>query len=337
MSTPEALAVKAGLRDPHRVCSSLGLLGENPRRQSGGYMVRCPAHGERTPSCLVNLDRGGDLWAHCFGCNWTGDAIALVAQVYDLDVRSQFREALALAAEVGGDHALAADIRDGKTAEVDLSALPKPEPIAARPYPDAESVSGLWTTCESIQSDADVWEALRGRDIDPDSVPPELAKALPGPDGLPDWARYQGRSWWETGHKLLIRAFDVEGQARSVRAWRVVEGDSPKRLPPSGCRSSELAMLNRAAWQGVIGGDELKSLWIVEGEPDWLSLSAAHGQSGIGVLGITSGTWTKAWAGRISQHTKVMVATHNDRAGDGYADRILDSLGKRHHTWRVRL
>src|SRR5690606_11919946 len=103
--------------------------------------------------------------------------------------------------------------------------------------------------------------------------------------------RFGQRDWRATGHRLIIRAFDAAGELRSVRAWRVREGDSPKRLPPAGCRSAGLVLADRAGWRLMRGECAPFVLFVVEGEPDWLAASLAA-PGGFGVWGVGSGSWT---------------------------------------------
>ncbi len=55
----------------------------------------CPFHEEKTPSFIVNEDRGT---YHCFGCQKGGDAIAFLMEIEGMD----FREALTILAERAG-------------------------------------------------------------------------------------------------------------------------------------------------------------------------------------------------------------------------------------------
>src|SRR5690606_2268434 len=101
-----------------------------------------------------------------------------------------------------------------------------------------------------------------------------LARVIPSTaKSLPDWARYRGRTWTETGHRLIVRAWDHDGRLRSVRAWRVTDGDSPKRLPPAGKRAAGLVLANRTAVLMLRRLACPLTLVIVEGEPDWISWS----------------------------------------------------------------
>lgn len=62
----------------------VALVGERValRRQGANHVGLCPFHDERTPSFLVNPQRGR---YHCFGCGADGDAIEFVRQTQGLD------------------------------------------------------------------------------------------------------------------------------------------------------------------------------------------------------------------------------------------------------------
>ena len=111
------------LCDPARLVALLGL-ADGARRQARGVMVRCPAHGDRTPSCSVRMAADGTIAWRCHGCGASGDALGLVAQVHGLDVHRDFRRVADLAAEIAGAEVPRAD---------ELRVCPAP---AQQPEPD---------------------------------------------------------------------------------------------------------------------------------------------------------------------------------------------------------
>lgn len=339
-----AAEVKRLLVDPWELCGKLGL-AKDAKRQAGGLLVLCPAHQERTPSCSVTIAQDGGLRVRCFGCDWSGDALSLVGQVYGLTLRNQrdFVEVLALGAELGGDIRLADEIRAG-TPDPER---PRPAPRAvtpivghARPYPDSESVLRVWTTSGPCGADADAWEALRARGIDPDAVDLcGVARVIPlQATNLPRWARYRGeaersRPWTETGHRLVLPMFDPTGALRSVRAWRIDGDDStPKRLPPAGCKATGLVMANRLALMMLKRRVCPVRLVFVEGEPDFLTWCSITEDA---VIGVVNRSWNEDFARAVPGGTRVYIRTHNDEAGDKYAEEITQTIIRKCPVWRA--
>jgi hypothetical protein len=280
----------------------------------------------------------------CFACQWTGDAMHLVALVKGLDMRSEFRAVLAACAEVAGHIGLRDEILGGDK----LQDRPQPAVLHVLPsteYPDCDEVHALWNSLDTVSADADAWELLRGRAIDPDEVDRlGLAKTLSEAHRAPWWASHERVAWADSGHRLLLPVWDANGSMRSVRAWGLFEGPL-KRLPPAGKRSGELVLANRHAVAMFRGEYSPLWLWIVEGEPDFLTgcLEWEHDA----VVGVGSGWWSQSHAARVPDPCRVVVATHADEAGDAYAYGnvgpdgrkgvgIIDTLADRCRVYRWR-
>ena len=344
--TDHALEVRQGLTDPVAFCSKLGWL-EGSTRQSRGLLVRCPSHGDRTPSCSVTEAPDGFLRIKCFSCGFAGDALAGIAIAHGLSTSTDFREILAIGAELSGNLGLADEIRGESTSET-INARPRlaSPAVSTKPapqYPDRLELGALWKSCGDPASDGEVVRMLMQRRIDFEAISElRLARLITPNTKLPNWARYRGpkrttsASWRDTGHRLLLPAWDHRGQMRSVRAWRVIESEDPKRLPPSGRRSNELVQANRMAVLMLRSRVIPKTVFLVEGEPDFAIAATRFGKDDA-VIGIGCGAWTDNFAKAIHPKTEVIVATHADRAGDKYADQIIESLGNRCPTFRWRM
>lgn len=330
-----AREVRNALTDPAALCAKLGLL-DGHKRQARGLLIRCFVHGERNPSCSVTTGTDGTIRVRCFGCDFSGDALTLIATRYSLSLSTDFREVLATGAELAGHRMLADEIRDG-AARPERAPIRAPEPQPEPEYPNLDEVRSLWAASTPANTDADASGLLVNRRIDPDAVTAlDLARVLPRGTILPRWATYGGRNWAQTGHALIVRAWDASGAFRSVRAWRVRDGSTPKRLPPFGHRAAELVQANRMAWQMLSGSICPVRLYIVEGEPDWAVASTTFGRNDA-VVGIGSGSWTADFARRVPSGTEVYVSTHADEAGDRYAAHVIETLGDRCPTWRWRM
>lgn len=355
--TSAASTVRALLTDPVKLCTALGLV-EGAKRQSSGLLIRCPSHSERTASCSVTVGPDSTVRLRCFGCQLAGDALTLIAAARDLSARRDFSEVCAIGAEIAGNYALASELRAGRPIS-DRPAPPKAKPLAARPWPPLPDVLDLWSRALPVEQDADAWEALRARGLDPAAVAAcGVARALPAGATVPRWARYRGgadvaQSWPDLGYRLLLPMLDHEGKVRSVRAWRIeetrdaelpveatyddvraaqAERDAlPKRLPPAGYRATGLVLANRLAVQMLRGTACPLEVVIPEGEPDFLTWCV---NSGAAVLGVIGGSWSPDFAARIPTGTRVAIRTHQDDAGRKYGDEIAESLERRCALWR---
>ena len=81
-----------------------------------------------------------------------------------------------------------------------------------------------------------------------------------------------------------------------------------------------------------LGGGERVGALVVEGEPDfltWATRFSDANETAPGVIGVGSGAWSKGLADRIPDRARVIVRTHDDRAGQKYAAEVIDTLGAR--------
>jgi len=78
---------------------------------------------------------------------------------------------------------------------------------------------------------------------------------------------------------------------------------------------------------------------ISEGLPDFLSWATNYSDADTdapAVFGVTSGSWTPELAARIPDGCRVLIATHLDKAGDRYAEKITATFQSRNlelHRW----
>lgn len=329
MRPDHATDVRRALTDPVALCERLGL---KPRRQSRGALICCPEHGERNPSCGVTPGPDGTLRVRCFACQWTGDALTLIACVRGLDLLTDFAAVLAEGAELGGLHSLAEQLRAGAE-RPNYEPPPAPTPIDPIEYPERSELAALWRQTVPVGEDRDACRMLVARRIDPELVDERnLARVIPADAELPDWATYRRRPWLSTGHRLLVPVYDETGTGRSVRAWRLSDGDSPKRLPPTGKRAAGLVLANGPARAMLRGKARPTTVLVVEGEPDMLTVSTRRTEP---VIGIVSGSLTEDVARRIPRGIDVFVWTHHDDAGNRYARRIAELLERRCAVWRA--
>lgn len=241
----------------------------------------------------------------------------------------------------------------GEKLDDDEAPAPPPRPIEYPPKAEMEA----WFSACPMGTDSEVvrrWIEARGlrfNTLDRLVSTMTVRETRPGPG----WATVGGRPWAEAGYGVLFVLFDHLGQPRSCRArWSVVADDpglgpvestcdrKAKALPPAGYDTVGLCMLNLTALATFGAGgwpnipEDQRELWIAEGEPDFLALCSAIGQSNRPqrpVAGIFSGSWTAAWSRRLPPGGSVVIATHDDLQGRRYAEEIQASV---HGHARVR-
>jgi hypothetical protein len=268
--------------------------------------------------------------------------LALLAAARNLDTRRDFVEVCTIAAELAGRWDLVDEMRGNAERRPAPSPKPRPEAAPERGYPPIDEVRELLAI--PAWEDRAVCGYLSSRAINPEAL--EIASvgvmfdgvavgavAYALPDGsLPTWARFHGRPWSETGHRLIVPMVDATGELRSVRACRIVDDDSPKRLPPGGHRAAGLIMasefglaLLRGTW--TPSTDMRVIVRVVEGEPDYLSVLTVRSTIISAVFGVVSGSWGPGFvARRIPAHALCAIETHADAAGEKYATDIIASL-----------
>jgi hypothetical protein len=338
MTRPDyAREVRNALSDPRKLVEALGLT-EKAKRQPTGAVICCPVHGDRTPSCSVTRGPDGTVRVRCFSCDFSGDALTLISVVRGLSLRSAFKEVLLEGATIAGLHSVADELR-GSVVPSERKPPPEIEREPDPEYPPIAEVKTIWELGRSVAEDPGAAAHILGRKLEPSDVARfDLARVLPRSttfEGLlPIWARYGQKNWRLSGHRMIVKAFDCDGYARSLRAWRI-EGDAAaKRIPPKGKRATGLVLANAAGALLLRGKSVSTRVVIVEGEPDWLTWSIRAPR--LPVIGVISGSWSDGFTARIPYGGEVMVRTHTDRAGDKYAEDIIKSVRVRAQVHRLQ-
>jgi len=330
-SGADAAELRKRLNDPRQLCTALGLLdGYKPGRQAGGgLLIRCPAHGERHPSCSVRRGRDGTIQVRCFSCDFGGDALSLVAVARGLDPRADFLAVLSEATRLVG-------CTSGLPSRSSYAPLPPPE------FPAADEVADLWETAVAIETDPEATAYLCERAIDPGAIDLyQLARVLPPGTSAPSWARCRGKPW-PVSHRLVLPVVDHNGVVRSLRAWRIdgaVDG-TPKRVAPASKALAGLVLACPVARQMLATGQAPSwasaaaplDVVIAEGEPDFLTWATRVNDSceaPPAILGVVAGAWGDALADRIPDGSRVVIRTHQDTSGNRYAAEIKASFAGR--------
>ena len=332
--------IKRALCDVTKVLDALGILGQGKerQRQAGGWIIRCPVHGDRTPSCSVQLKNGEIVWK-CHGCQAGGDVLSLVAAARSLSVSRDFKQILVEAARLAGLWQIVDELEGRGVA-------PEPMPIARttlppvepeRTYPPLGEVEAFWAAGGPPDEDAGVSEYLWSRGLNPVLVDcGGLARAIQPVGELPRWARCRFGDWREAGYRIVVPMVDAGGDLRSLRGWRVTDSDGPKRIPPFGHRASGLVMADPWALAWLRGEREPERVVVVEGEPDFLTWSTHLNDPHTATLGIVSGSWHEELAARFPVGCRVDVRTDQDDAGNRYAAEIEKALRRRCFVHRTR-
>jgi replicative DNA helicase len=330
-----AQEVKNLLTDARQLCSALGwMAGAKPN--GSGLAIRCPAHPDKNPSCGVTKGEDGTLRAVCFTCQWSADALGMIAFHDGLSTTSpdDFRDIMAHGAEIGGDLMLADEIRQGRPVP-DREHVPVPPAEPPREYPDQPEVLYVWAQAKPPAFDAEALALLGSRSIDANAAAERALLRVFGPgQPLPPWATFGNASWGVSGHRLISRVLDADGAVRSLRAWQVDGKFGPKRVPPTGHKMAGLVLANREAAKILAGKSTADTVVICEGEPDWATW-ATRAPVSVAVFGIGSGGWTKEHASKLPKSCCVYVRTHCDDAGDKYASHVVETIGERCAVWRL--
>jgi len=299
------------------IAAQLGIEIIESRGTSPGSFA-CPAcnaerrHGERIRgACGVTANGCG--W-RCFECGVTGDAIGLVHWV--LCGRAQEACSATDKAKVRAW----VDRRDG----VEPRERPPLRLVRKPPeYPPAEKIARVWAECVRVDEEPDVCHWLRSKRVDVDLVADrDLARALPSDSSeAPKWAR--------GGWRLIVPLRDADGAMRSLKARRIVSGDGPKSLSPSGHSAVDLAFFD----PHIAAAERA---FFIEGEKKLLQVTTLFPEAM--VIGVGSGMITAELVARVPAGAEVLLCTDPNGAGAEYATKLARLLAatqrKRAQLWR---
>lgn len=220
---------------------------------------------------------------------------------------------------------------------------PPPPPRVPEYLPNSE-LRKFTKLLVPIDEEPSIGAWLLTRRIDPCRVLDlGVTKALPQNAMAPSWAQCKGQQWARAGYRLIAPLYDVNGRMRSFHARAVVDLD-PKSGNPAGYEQAGLTLacpLAKLWLHGDTLGDDKTlavdwvkrvGLVIVEGLPDWLTQLTKHSDADVdapAVIGIMSGSWTKAHAEKVPDGCVVGIATDSDKDGNKYAAMIGKTLAGR--------
>ena len=314
----------ASVKNEHsisRVALQIGMKTKNGKNYGD-----CPAchaskrstsgKGNRGPVNIFRAD-GGDYWK-CFPCGAGGDTLDLVAyhlhgmkgsQVKDFKQIKEFFE-----------------VKNFATEEVEVQ-MKKEE------YPPSHDIINLRerlrtsTVCKLQHEHIDEFLVRRGINprrllgcaIFPDSFDYDALTnvKLSSGDMMPFWP-----SSWAQRYPIMVPLFDLTLTMRSFQGRAINPREKPKSMCPAHYAQTGLFFANAQALEFLKSGGH-KTVWVVEGEMDYMTMSCHHDGP---VIGIKSGSIEIFSNIKHRKDVTFILATHNDKAGDRYAEKIVAQL-----------
>lgn len=325
-----------------------------------GTLRPCPLcgadkRGSTEKRGAIGPQREGLGW-HCWKCGATGSVVDLVAARVLGKTKPEGPDDWAAVRAWCASAGLCEARTAGAAPRVALRPLPAPRPPAPPVRVPPAELDALWNGATApVSTVPEVAAFLARRKLDAAEVERrELARALVAGEKLPAWARFKGRPWPESGHRLLVGLYDARGALVSVQA-RSILADVPKGEKAGNPAPviDEAATRAAGVWADPVwiryelGGAVMadarglsllrgsfpvpRKVYIAEGVPDFLTAATARRDpaNAPAVLGIVAGAWRSELAARIPQGARVVVATHNDPTGDAFAARIAATLAGR--------
>ena len=217
-----------------------------------------------------------------------------------------------------------------------------------KPAADPNQVAALWESCPELLGNAGQqygWRQwLRERGLDEDAIRAAgLARQLTSAP-LPAFAVHWRRKF---DVELVLPLFDHTGTLAGLQG-RTLRGE-PKSVCMRGVEVRGLVLASPSARRVLEGAPwpteqdgKPSPLWVVEGEPDFLSVLARVPGEGrepspeAVVIGIRAGAWTETIAARIPDGVRVLLATDQNKAGEQYAEIVNRTLHGRCNVMRLR-
>ena len=341
------------------IASHLGLKLSQDKRSATpcpccGHIVRSASKHDKRPPIGFRCDGLG--W-ECQHCHQKGDGIDLASYVLQgskhsllsrdqqTDVRSWYESRGLVNSQ--GNRTHTPNYITSQKASFDVSRTTALNPTENRvlEYPPSEQVKMLFHHSKPITEDLECKEYLQSRGIQPNSVEElNLARVLPKDTSMLSWTQARMKPWTD-GWRMILPAFDHCGEIKSLKARWICKTTPPsgtKSTSPRGYNISELLLANNTAQTILKTGqapstwdtEKNQSIWIVEGDTDFLGMSTrlhTTGKTNIAVFGIWAGSFSHTLATRFPLHerTRIILATDPDETGSKYALHISTLLLQR--------
>jgi len=335
------------LSDPRDLCRRLGLIkGAQP--QAGGLLVLCPAHSERTPSCSVTRGPDGTVRVRCFSCDFSGDALDLVAAVFRLS--RDFEQVLERAAELAG-MTLVAEVFGVNTPRTRPSEGPAlPDPIFHAIATDLLTMGRLdgGAYVNDVETE-DVCLYLDQRRLLDDARAEGWAALPPPGERAKEWARELVERFGEENAKASGLLRKTRGswsfthpENRLLIPWRSPDGAvytiQRRRLDDASGTEAKYVIPKGRAPRHCYGCERITAglpIAIVEGAFDVLALRRIAADEGekASIVGIP-GTSNIELAAKVPVSEVAILALDSDAAGTA-ANKALRRVLKRAGATRV--
>lgn len=246
----------------------------------------------------------------CHKCNIKGDSVEFVAYALCGERFSRLD---------GNDRDTVREWHTGKSYTVAVPVRAPEPPRYVDPMP-------LWLRCTPVgRHPFAVARGLQG-------CPTDLARLTPtSVDGWPEWWPAGRRRVW----RLVTRGWTPEGMAVNLHGRAVVDppvmsdGKSFKTFWAKGADSQSVVFWNQ------VRPDACDLVLIMEGMTDWLSAAMWAEGRGVAVYGATSGGFSAFRRIVVPDRVPIVVATHEDDAGHGYAREVAECYPERVRRGRV--
>lgn len=272
--------------------------GVEVRRSGVNWMCCCPVHNDRTPSCVLHEDDGGD-WFRCFGCGAGGDVFSYWAATRKLDLKSDWAQILAsLGAFAGLSPGVVAPPLPPRESKVrEAKVVPLSEEKQRRWIEGVEYLAG---------AEAEIARIAEWRGYRPETVRVMVERGL---IGMPIW---KGKR--HVAFPVVVPEGGVENEESFLAGYHVhtPELAGKFRFEPYGI----------GAWPFVIGEVETcRAIVILEGQWDAIAFYDAVSQGSefpkdVAIIGVRgSSTWKRVLFYEWAKTVQAYVFTDGDASG----------------------
>jgi DNA primase len=133
---------------------------------------------------------------------------------------------------------------------------------------------------------------------------------------------------WARDYPICVPLYDEMGKQRSFQGRAITKLEHGRKTNcPAGHSTSGLVFACENARAYLRGESSFKTLWVVEGEMDFLCLKANSGPwDQMAVIGVKNGSHPFFNKVKFPAGSTVVIATHNDEKGDEYAEKIAKAI-----------